>query len=140
MAPPLGAQQLIGHRLLDIDGNIVGKIGQVYFDDQTDAPKWITVRTGLFGTHEYFVPLRGARAMEEGLQVPFDKDTIKRAPSIDTDRHISPDQEDIVYDHYGMRPEVPEQRAEDAPRGGSGFTVGRHRRPSTDDPHTPRAS
>ncbi|WP_199493237.1 PRC-barrel domain-containing protein [Marinitenerispora sediminis] len=111
MAPQLGAQRLIGHRLLDRQGNSVGKIGQVYFDDQTDAPKWVTVRSGFLGTRENFVPLQGARTVQNDLQVPFDKDTIRRAPSFDIDQHISVEQEDRVYQHYGLQPEVPGQRS-----------------------------
>ncbi|MFC7329313.1 PRC-barrel domain-containing protein [Marinactinospora rubrisoli] len=109
MAAQFGAQRLIGHRLLDRQGNSVGKIGQVYFDDQTDAPKWVTVRSGFLGTRENFVPLQGARTVRSDLQVPYDKDTIRRAPSFDIDQHISVEQEDRVYQHYGLEPESPGQ-------------------------------
>ncbi|GAA1092387.1 PRC-barrel domain containing protein [Nocardiopsis composta] len=120
---------MIGHRLFDRDGAGVGRIGQVFYDDQTDAPTWITVRTGLFGTSESFVPLRGARALGDGVQVPYDLETIRSAPSFDIDQHISVEQEDMIYHHYGLPPEpgVPAQRpAESRPRG-------RHRRPDPEE-------
>ncbi|WP_344161599.1 PRC-barrel domain-containing protein [Nocardiopsis rhodophaea] len=110
MAAQLGIRNLIGHRLLDRDGNSVGKIGQVFFDDQTDLPKWVTVRSGLFGTRENFVPLRGAQVVDDDLQVPYMKAMIKEAPSFRVDQHISMQQEDIVYRHYGLDPEVPDPR------------------------------
>ncbi|GAA3764322.1 uncharacterized protein (TIGR02271 family) [Spinactinospora alkalitolerans] len=122
MAPQPKAQELIGHRLLDGDGNSVGKISQVYFDDQTNTPKWITVRTGMLGSNESFIPFQGARAVKDDLQVPYDKDTIKHAPSFDTDRHISAEEETEVYRYFGMRPGIPGQRP-----GDSG-DVGRHSR------------
>src|SRR4051794_41818428 len=44
----------------DNSGDKIGKAGQVYLDDATGTPSWITVNTGLFGTSESFVPLEGA--------------------------------------------------------------------------------
>lgn len=103
-------QRLIGHRLVDKDGAAVGKIGQVFFDDQTDVAKWITVRTGLFGSRENLVPLVGAEMAYDSLQVPWSRNKIKGAPSFDLDQHISAEQEDRVYAHYGLNPEIPGQR------------------------------
>ncbi|WP_026125791.1 PRC-barrel domain-containing protein, partial [Nocardiopsis gilva] len=114
MQAQLGIRNLIGHRLLDRDGNSVGKIGQVFFDDQTDVPKWVTVRSGLFGTRENFVPLRGAQAVDDGLQVPYTKAMIKQAPSFQVNQHISMRQEDVVYRHYGLDPAVPDPRASES--------------------------
>ena len=39
----------------------IGSIGQIYVDDSTGEPSWVTVRTGLFGMSESFVPLGGPR-------------------------------------------------------------------------------
>src|SRR5690606_4840054 len=80
MAPQLGIQELIGHKLIDQDGNNVGKIGQVYRDDQTHQPTWVTVQTGLFGNQESFVPLAGAEITDQDLRVPFSKSLIKDSP------------------------------------------------------------
>ena len=51
-----------GATAYDRDGDKIGKIGEVYYDDDTDQPKWITVNTGLFGTNESFVPRAGRRS------------------------------------------------------------------------------
>ena len=51
---------VVGATAYDRDGDKIGKVGHVYFDDQTDQPKWVTVNTGLFGTNESFVPVPGA--------------------------------------------------------------------------------
>lgn len=107
MADQFGAEQLIGHRLVDRDGIGIGRIGQVYFDDQTDTPTWVTVRIGLFGTKEVFVPLEGAELLHDSVRVPFAKEQVRRAPSFHSDQHISVEQEDEVYRHYGL--EIPGQ-------------------------------
>lgn len=110
MAPRIGARELVGHRLLDRDGHTVGKIGQVYLDERSGVPTWATVRTGLFRTSEHPVPMRGARTVDEDLVVPFDRETIRRAPTVEADRPISPQCESEFYRHYGLLPEVPAPR------------------------------
>src|SRR5690606_39830325 len=73
-----------------------------------------------------------ARALGDGVRVPYDLETIRSAPSFDIDQHISVEQEDMIYHHYGLPPEpgVPAQRpAESRPRG-------RHRRPDRSEEHT----
>ncbi|MGI5119126.1 PRC-barrel domain-containing protein [Marinactinospora thermotolerans] len=106
-------QHLTGHRLLDENGDSVGRIGQVYFDDETDTPVWAAVRTGPLGRHESLVPIGVARMAGEDVQVPFDRETITTAPEFGADRHISAEQEHLVYRHYGIRPAVPGQRPDE---------------------------
>lgn len=109
MGPQRAAQEFIGHKLLDREGNNVGKIDQVYFDDRENTPKWVTVQTGMLGTRHSFVPLEGARDADEDFMVPFDKDTIKDAPHFDAERHLSVDEENTLYRHYGVA--IPGPRA-----------------------------
>src|ERR1700712_2887989 len=85
------------------DGQKIGGIGQIYTDDQTGEPAWVTVKTGLFGTAESFVPLSGANVSGDDLQVNFDKATVKDAPRVDADGSISPEEEDTLYTYYGLR-------------------------------------
>ncbi len=88
--------------VFDVDGDKVGGVGQVYLDDDTNEPTFITVKTGLFGMKETFVPLSDAAETSDGVTVPFKKDFIKDAPNVDADGHISPEDERRVYDYYGM--------------------------------------
>jgi uncharacterized protein (TIGR02271 family) len=89
-----------GGDVIAADGERIGSIGQLYADDDTGEPTWVTVRTGLFGTHESFVPVDGARAEGDDLVVPYTKDHVKDAPRVDTDGHLEPDEEDRLYAHY----------------------------------------
>ncbi|MFE0193119.1 YsnF/AvaK domain-containing protein [Streptomyces sp. NPDC058989] len=110
MNAPVGdsPQSLTGLRVVDVDGVKVGTVQQVYRDDATNDPEWITVRTGLFGMKETFIPLAGARRTGDELRVPHTKDTIKEAPGIDADGHLDPSEEARLYRHYGlMRPDDP---------------------------------
>ena len=84
-------------------GDTVGNIGQVYLDDSTGNPSWVTAKTGLFGTAESFVPLEGARVQGDTVVVAFDKETIKDAPRVDADGSITPAQEQELYRYYGLQ-------------------------------------
>ena len=96
-------RDVIGSTAYDRDGDKIGKIGHVYYDDDTDQPKWLTVNTGLFGTNENFVPLQGAEQTEGGsVTVAYDKATIKDAPNISDDGRLSPQDEERLYRHYGL--------------------------------------
>jgi uncharacterized protein (TIGR02271 family) len=95
-------QQIIGTTAYDSNGNKIGKVGQVYFDDVSGEPEWATVNTGLFGTSESFVPIRDAEFSGDRLVVHHDKDRVKDAPNVGDDGHLSPEEERRLYDHYGV--------------------------------------
>ena len=94
------AQQLIGRTAIDSEGNKVGKIGQVYLDDQSGAPTWVTVTTGLFGTKQSFAPLQGHTLDGDDVRLGVPKDLIKDAPNVEDDGHLQEDEQTALYDHY----------------------------------------
>jgi uncharacterized protein (TIGR02271 family) len=94
---------LIGSNAVDNDGDKLGKVGQVYLDDQTGSPEWATVSTGLFGNKETFVPLADATVADGTLRVPYEKAKVKDAPRVDADQgHLSPAEEEELYRYYGI--------------------------------------
>ncbi len=90
----------IGQEVYGSDGDKIGTARQVYADDQTGRPEWVTVTTGLFGTKESFIPLADASLSGNGITVPYTKAFVKDAPNIDEDGHLSPEQERQLYDYY----------------------------------------
>ncbi|MBT1004249.1 PRC-barrel domain-containing protein [Paenarthrobacter sp. DKR-5] len=82
------------------DGEKIGGIAQIYLDDGTDQPSWVTVSTGLFGSHETFIPLAGARTEGSDIIVQYSKDQIKDAPRVDPGGHLEPEEEDKLFRHY----------------------------------------
>ena len=73
------ARQLFGVQVVDANGDKVGTVNEVYLNDQTDRPSWVTVATGWFALSESFVPLDRADIMRDRIRVPFDNVTIKDA-------------------------------------------------------------
>jgi uncharacterized protein (TIGR02271 family) len=92
-------------------GDKIGKVAQVYLDDHTGEPTWVTVRTGLFGTKESFVPLAGARLDHDLLVVDVTEDQVHGAPRVDTDGHLSEVQEAEIHRYYGLDRKAPAARA-----------------------------
>jgi len=94
--------QLNGVTVQDSDGGKIGKVTDVYLDDQTSKPEWAAVKTGMFGGHVSLVPLANAEFDGEALKVPYDKDQVKNAPHQDPAQELSPKQEAEIFDHYGV--------------------------------------
>ena len=95
-------RHVIGSTAVGNDGGKLGKVGEVYLDDETGRPEWATVHTGLFGTKETFVPLAQADLSGDQVRVPYAKAQVKDAPRIDTDGHLSPEEEAELYRYYGV--------------------------------------
>jgi uncharacterized protein (TIGR02271 family) len=93
---------VVGATAYDRDGDKIGKVGQVYYDDATGQPTWVTVNTGLFGTQESFVPVSGAELSGDRVTLAYDKATVKDAPKIAEDGHLSPQEEQQLYRYYGV--------------------------------------
>ena len=100
MTDPNSAQDLIGRTAVAHDGQKIGKIGQVYLDDNTGQPVWVTVATGMFGK-EHFAPLYGANRDGDDLVLNVTKDAVKDAPSVDSDGHLGDAENDSLYRYYG---------------------------------------
>lgn len=85
-----------------VNGEKIGSAGQVYLDDQTGDPAWVTAKTGLFGNAETFIPLADATLDGSVVKVPYSKDMIKDAPHIDNDQHISDEEQEELYRYYSV--------------------------------------
>ncbi len=96
------AQQMSGATMLDTSGSKVGKVADVYIDQDTQQPEWALVSTGLFGTKQNFVPLAEARMSGDDLTVPYSKDQISSAPAAEPDGELSQEEEAALYHHYGL--------------------------------------
>jgi uncharacterized protein (TIGR02271 family) len=100
MTTPPDAQQFIGRTAVDSEGSKIGQIGQVYLDEQTGVPLWITVATGIFGTRQSFAPIHGSRFDGDQVRLAVSGDLIKDAPGIDDDGPIGAGEQDALHRHY----------------------------------------
>ncbi|MCW2583573.1 MAG: Photosystem reaction center subunit [Klenkia sp.] len=116
--------QVIGSDVYDADGDKIGTASEVFLDDQTGNPEWVTVKTGLFGTKSTFVPLRDADLADGGVRVPVSKAAVKDAPKVDADQHLSPEEEQELYRHYGFADNTAASTTDTRTAGVTGGVVG----------------
>lgn len=88
--------------VVDRTGDKVGKVGQVYLDNDSGQPSWVTVNTGLFGTKESFIPLTEASHADGTLTVPYEKSFIKDAPNLEEHGELGREQEGELFNYYGV--------------------------------------
>lgn len=91
----------VGFRLDGIGGGAVGKVEGVYVDERTGAPAWLLARMGRFG-HRSLVPAADAVGGVGHVWVPYDRDTIRRAPRIEPGDTLTAAQELDFCSHYGV--------------------------------------
>jgi uncharacterized protein (TIGR02271 family) len=112
-------QQWVGRTVIDGSGDKIGKIADIYLDDDTNQPEWLAVHTGFFGSKVSFIPMAQATPCAgDELQVPFEKAQVKDAPHAEPDGALSQEEESRLYSHYGMP--YSEQRSDSGlPAGGA---------------------
>ena len=112
-----------GRTVVGSDGAKIGKVADIYLDEQTDQPEWLAVTTGLFGSRVSLFPIARATAQDGDVVVPFTKDMVKDAPHADADGQLSQDEEAAIYRHYGL--DYSEDRSDTGlPEGNVGTTSG----------------
>ena len=93
-------EDLIGRDAVDLQGEKIGSVGQVYVNDVTGRPDWVTVNTGLFGLRETFAPLQGSSFDGENVVLPFEKAVVKGAPDVASANHLDTAETDELYSYY----------------------------------------
>lgn len=92
-----------GRDVVDEAGHRIGMLEAIYVDIATDEPAMATVRTGLPTRHRLrFVPLQDATLGPDYLKVAYAKALVQSAPSIGTDDILPAEDEEAVFQHYGL--------------------------------------
>jgi len=129
MREPMSIERLSEARGLpvyDSEGDKIGEIEELFYDEQTGEPEWIGIGTGFFGSKRVLVPVAGASLAEDGYRVPYTKAQVKDSPDIDSDE-ISQASEQELYSYYGLG--YSERRSETGlPEGAAGTAVERGER------------
>ncbi|MDQ0942322.1 PRC-barrel domain-containing protein [Streptomyces sp. V1I1] len=91
------------HDVVDQKGHKIGVLEAIYVDTTTDEPAMATVRTGLLGRQRLvFVPLDKAILGPGYVRVAYAKGLVRKAPSIGTDDVLPAEQEESIFQHYGI--------------------------------------
>jgi len=94
-------QEAQGAPVVSADGDKLGSVEEIFYDEETRRPEWIGIGTGFFGTKRVLVPVTQAELRGDAMHVPFSKEHVKDSPDIDADE-ISQDTERELYAYYGL--------------------------------------
>jgi hypothetical protein len=94
----------VGGPVYDEDGNVIGFIEEFFVETDDGPPAWAAVTRDADDPARSYVPMRDARAIEDGhgLQVPVVGDTVRDAPTTSEGADLSGEQERRLYEHYGQ--------------------------------------
>lgn len=95
-------EDLANATAVDVNGDKVGDVQDVYVNDTTGQPDFVSVNHGLFGGGDSIVPLRGHSLRDGELHLAFPKERIEGAPDLDENGHLTTEDQEAFYRHYGL--------------------------------------
>ena len=95
--------ELSAAAVLDPEGNVIGALARMLVDED-GAPGWVTVRTGIFGSHESFLPYPGSVWGTDDLHVKVSKYLAIEASYIEAGdrRPLNAAEESALRAYYGI--------------------------------------
>ncbi len=97
-------ERFAGYRVYDRHYEKIGKVEHL-FVDENDRLEYVGVKTGFFGNHSALIPMDIVRVNDERqlMEVNAEKDTITNSPTFDDDGDMTPEFEDRIYAHFGLK-------------------------------------
>lgn len=90
----------IGLRVDDVFGVTIGTVADVRSDPDSDEPRWLLVRGGRFGGHYTLVPFGDASVGTENVWVPYERATVRDAPTVAPTEALSRELDEQLEAHY----------------------------------------
>ena len=103
MNTKLDTSDIAGHKVMDSDGRRIGQAENIFLDDATGEPEWLTIKSGLLGGKEHFAPLDGASMRGGELFLSCAKEKVDTAPDMAVHGHMSAQEDIELRRHYGLR-------------------------------------
>jgi sporulation protein YlmC with PRC-barrel domain len=94
-------ENLRGAPVYSTDREKIGTVENVFFDVETNEPRWLALSGGFLSTKSTVVPLHEATFEQDRIMVPFTKDQIRDAPDVVPDA-ISQHLEEKLFTYYGL--------------------------------------
>lgn len=89
-------------RVIDTNGNSLGRVRDVLFEGTDAKPTWLVVKKSPFRAARY-VPVRGSYAtVTDKLVVPFDQRTITSSPKATGTHVLTSNERALLAQHYGL--------------------------------------
>jgi sporulation protein YlmC with PRC-barrel domain len=102
MPSPLEVRDWHELDVVSSDGESVGKLIDVYVNDETGEPEFLLVASGFLHNRLHLAPADGATRTDDTVTLAVPKDAVDNAPHIHADGDLTPDEERQLYEHYGI--------------------------------------
>jgi sporulation protein YlmC with PRC-barrel domain len=89
-----------GQDVVDRDGEKIGKLEDVYFEEGSREPVFGCVKTGMLGRRHILVPLTDATVSRDHVRVPFDQDQVKDGPQAEAGATLDSVKAREIARHY----------------------------------------
>ena len=99
--PALGLE---GAPVDDLSGSSAGKVEGFFADAESGEPAWLLVKTGLFGK-AVPVPALDCAVAAGRVWVPYSRDEMRAAPSVDPGKPLMREQELAICAGYAIPPD-----------------------------------
>jgi len=91
-----------GRVVLDRDGQRIGSVVDIYYDAETDEPGWALLDLEQADGRTSLVPLGEATELSVGIQLPFERTIVQRAPGMPSAGRLWPQDEAALYRYYDL--------------------------------------
>jgi uncharacterized protein YrrD len=92
----------LGKNVLDAVGARIGVVDDVYFDIETDEPRFLRVKSGRLRHRIVLIPVAGVAASPDHLTVAVTKEMAKKAPAMEPGGELSADTEEKLFGYYAL--------------------------------------
>jgi hypothetical protein len=123
-----------GRAVVDRDGQKIGTFDEIYLDEGTSEPAWAAVKTGPFKLRRRVVPIADAESDGNCIRVPFTKDQVMSAPTIDSEGWVPERDQTTILSHYGVSGGASPTGRDRRPE------VTAHQAPAPEDPGAPEST
>ncbi|MGZ8765301.1 MAG: PRC-barrel domain-containing protein [Acidimicrobiia bacterium] len=90
----------VGLDVQDENGETIGSVSDVVYDESTQQPQWLVVNPGTLRA-DHFVPAEGSYTTDDGnLVVAYTKQMVKDAPKASGDHVITHDVDHELREYY----------------------------------------
>jgi hypothetical protein len=93
----------VGSTLLDEQGETIGVVKDVVYEEANTEPTWLVVKAGMLRGEHYVPAMHAYRTANDDVVVPYDKRTVSKAPKAHGDDHVvSHENREALIAHYGL--------------------------------------
>ena len=96
------AQSWIGRTAVDSTGEQVGRITQIWLDDQSGQAEWASLKGAMLGRQEVLAPLAGVAPVRSARQFAFSKEELIGAPKVGQEGRLELQEKESLLAYYGM--------------------------------------